>query len=138
MSVEATVRVIYGDTDQMGVVYYANYFRYFELARSELFRSKGGSYRAMEKEGRFLPVVDASCQYKASARYDDLLKVRVEVTEVRRASLEFGYQVRRDGEDTVLCTGRTVHACIGTDGKPTALPEAVKRLLTPKDQNHGP
>ncbi|HZA14263.1 MAG TPA: thioesterase family protein, partial [Myxococcaceae bacterium] len=66
MTVEAKLRVIYGDTDQMGVVYYANYFRYFEFARSEYFRAKGGSYRELEQEGRHLPVIEASCSYKAA------------------------------------------------------------------------
>src|SRR5258707_9114603 len=83
LMIEARVRVIYGDTDQMGVVYYANYFRYFELARSEYFRARGGSYRELELEGRFLPVVEASCSYKGSARYDDLLLIRTQVSELR-------------------------------------------------------
>src|SRR6266851_6351472 len=70
MVVEARVRVIYGDTDQMGVVYYANYFRYFELGRSEYLRARGASYRDFERDGWFLPVVEASCSYRSSARFD--------------------------------------------------------------------
>src|SRR6266849_10224417 len=70
MVVEARVRVIYGDTDQMGVVYYANYFRYFEFGRSEYFRRLHRSYRDLELEGSFLPVVEATCHYRAPARYD--------------------------------------------------------------------
>ena len=68
---QARVRVIYGDTDQMGVVYYANYLRYFEFARSELLRAHGRSYRDMEAEGLSLPVVEATCRYVAPARYED-------------------------------------------------------------------
>ena len=127
--VEARVRVIYGDTDQMGFVYYANYFRYFEFARSEFFRARGGSYRELEREGRFLPVVEASCSYKAAARYDDLLLIRTEVSELRRASLTFEYQLVREGDERLLCTGKTVHACIGPDGKPVRIPEKLAALL---------
>lgn len=127
--VEAKLRVIYGDTDQMGVVYYANYFRYFEFARSEYFRARGGSYRELEKEGSFLPVVEAQCSYKVPARYDDVLLIRAHVSELKRASLTFSYEIRREGEDRILCTGRTVHACVGRDGRPTRIPDAIARLI---------
>ncbi|MBU8897861.1 acyl-CoA thioesterase [Corallococcus sp. H22C18031201] len=130
--VEARLRVIYGDTDQMGVVYYANYFRYFEFARSEFFRAHGGSYREFERSGLMLPVVEASAQYKASARYDDLLVIRTTLSELRRASLVFTYELLRDGESPeLLCLGRTKHACVGRDGRPTRMPEAINRLLPP-------
>jgi acyl-CoA thioester hydrolase len=125
LMVKAQLRVIYGDTDQMGVVYYANYFRYFEFSRSEFFRAKGGDYRALEKDGLFLPVVEASCAYKAPARYDDVLVIRAWVSELKRASLTFCYEIRREGEDLLLCTGRTVHACIGREGRPVRLPAAI-------------
>jgi acyl-CoA thioester hydrolase len=127
--VEARLRVIYGDTDQMGVVYYANYLRYFEFARSEYFRAMGGSYRELEQSGLMLPVVEAHVEYKAPARYDDLLVVRTEVREARRATLVFGYALSREGEGRVLVTGHTMHACITREGKPTRLPEAVVRTL---------
>ncbi|MCP3064861.1 acyl-CoA thioesterase [Myxococcus sp. K38C18041901] len=135
--VEARLRVIYGDTDQMGVVYYANYFRYFEFARSEFFRARGGSYRELEGSGWMLPVAEASCAYKAPARYDDMLVIRASVSELRRASVVFTYELFREGEPrTLLCTGRTLHACVGRDGKPTRLPESVARLL--ENPNAGP
>lgn len=128
--VEARVRVIYGDTDQMGVVYYANYFRYFEIARGELFRARGGTYAAVEREeGLFLPVIDARAQYKASAKYDDVLLIRVEVAQMKRASMTFRYQVHRESDRALLCTGETVHACVGKDGRPVALPKSVVTLL---------
>ena len=130
--VEARVRVIYGDTDQMGVVYYANYFRYFEFARSEFFRAHGGSYREVEQEGMMLPVVEASCAYRAPARYDDMLVIKASVTELRGATLTFTYEVRRDSDGGVLCTGQTRHACIRRDGRPTRIPEAIVRLLAAK------
>jgi acyl-CoA thioester hydrolase len=128
--VEARIRVIYGDTDQMGVVYHANYFRYFEFSRMEFFRARGGSYHDMEREGYMLPVAEVSCQYKAPARYDDLLLIRPRITELRRASLTFSYEVLREGEpSTLLCTGHTLHACIGRDGKPRRFPDMFLRLL---------
>lgn len=127
--VEAKLRVIYGDTDQMGVVYYANYFRYFEFARAEYLRARGGSYREIESQGSMLPVVEATCRYKAPARYDDLIVIRAHVSELRNASLTFSYEVRREGSPDVLCTGSTLHACVGRDGRPMRLPDSLTRLL---------
>ncbi len=128
---QARVRVIYGDTDQMGVVYYANYLRYFELARSELLRARGKSYRDMEADGLSLPVVEATCRYVAPARYEDLLLVGVEVPSVTRVTLTCRYEVTREGEPGVLCTGTTVHACLGKGGRPARLPDWVASLVTP-------
>ena len=128
--VEARIRVIYGDTDQMGVVYHANFFRYFEFSRMEFFRARGGSYSDMEREGYMLPIAEVSCQYKVPARYDDLLLIRPRVSELRRASLTFSYEVRREGDPaTLLCTGHTLHACVGRDGKPRRFPDMFLRLL---------
>lgn len=127
--VEARLRVIYGDTDQMGVVYYANYLRYFEFARSEFFRAQGGSYTQMEKEGALLPVVEAHCNYKASARYEDLLLIRCRVSELKRVTVTFSYEVIREADGLLLSTGHTVHACVGRDGRPVRIPEAVAARL---------
>ena len=130
--VEARIRVIYGDTDQMGVVYHANYFRYFEFGRMEYLRARGASYRDLEREGLMLPVVEGSVCYKSPARYDDLLLVRTEVSDVRRVSLAFTYEVRREEDPLkLLCTGRTVHACMGREGRPMRMPESLTRLLHP-------
>lgn len=131
LHVHAKVRVIYGDTDQMGVVYYANYFRYFELSRSEYLRARGGDYTQIEKSGYGLPVVSAHCDYKRPAKYDEVLVVDVHVAELRRASLRFEYQVLRELDGVVLATGHTVHACLGPSGKPTGLPESLLKLLRP-------
>jgi acyl-CoA thioester hydrolase len=127
----ATLRVIYGDTDQMGVVYYANYFRYFEFSRSEYFRARGGHYGELERAGFGLPVVSAHCDYKRPAKYDELLTVDVHLAELRRASLRFEYEIRRQLDGVVLATGHTVHACVGANGKPTGLPADVLKLLCP-------
>ena len=122
------IRVIYGDTDQMGVVYYANYLRYFEAGRNEFIRAKGLRYRDFEQELRLmLPVVEANVQYHKPARYDDLLTVEIALTEARRASARFGYRIVRDGE--VLVTGHTVHACVDPEGRVQRMPrELLDRL----------
>jgi acyl-CoA thioester hydrolase len=129
LTVEARLRVIYGDTDQMGVVYYANYLRYFEFARSEYFRAKGGSYRELEKQGKHLPVVEVHCAYKAAARYDDVIVIRADVTELKRASFTFTYEIRRAADERLLCTGTTLHACIDRDGKPVRIPDEVAQAI---------
>lgn len=126
MAVE--IRVIYGDTDQMGVVYYGNYLRYFEAARAEFFRARGGSYLEFEKAGYKLPVVEALARYRKSALYDDLLLVKTSVDYIKGASLKFVYEVFRDGE--LLADGHTVHACINAEGKPVRFPDDARRLLS--------
>jgi len=128
--IEARLRVAYGDTDQMGVVYYANYLRYFELARGEYIRARGRTYRDIERDGARLPVVEAHAHYNAPARYDDLLVIRTRVRQLRRASLTFGYEVLREGEPGVLCVGHTVHACVNPQGRPVRIPPALLPLLS--------
>ncbi|MGN6104543.1 MAG: acyl-CoA thioesterase [Kofleriaceae bacterium] len=123
------IRVIFGDTDQMGVVYYANYLRYFESARAAYWRDLGKSYQDLVDWGVALPVVEAHCQYRRPAHYEDLLVVDVWVSELRSASLRFAYRVLRGGE--LLAEGYTRHAVIGTDGRPKALPPALRDAIPP-------
>jgi acyl-CoA thioester hydrolase len=126
--VKTDIRVIYGDTDQMGFVYYANYLRFFESGRNEYLRAKGMPYREIEAElGVRLPVVEAGIHYKAPARYDDLLVVETSMVQIRRASARFEYLVRR-GEEP-LVTGHTVHACIDFDGSVRRLPGSLLARL---------
>jgi acyl-CoA thioester hydrolase len=122
------IRVIYGDTDQMGVVYYANYLRWFEAGRTEFLRAKGLSYSDFEaKEKLILPVVEAGVTYRQPARYDDLVAVETRLADVRRASARFEYEVRRGGD--LLATGFTVHACVSVGGRIERLPrEFVQRM----------
>jgi acyl-CoA thioester hydrolase len=123
------VRVIFGDTDQMGVVYYANYLRYFEGARADYWRQLGRSYKDLVAAGIALPVVEVHCAYKRPARYEDLLAIDTRVSELRSASLRFAYAVYRDHE--LLAEGWTRHAVIGTDGRPCALPPNLRSALSP-------
>jgi acyl-CoA thioester hydrolase len=125
------VRVIFGDTDQMGVVYYANFLRYFESSRAAYWRGLGKSYKDLEHWGVGLPVVEAHCRYRKPARYEDLLEVAVDITELRSASMRFTYEVRRGAD--LLADGYTRHAVIGSDGRPRALPEALRAAIpTPR------
>lgn len=114
-----TVRVTYRDTDQMGVVYYANHLVWFEIGRSEFVRELGLPYRQMEAAGVYLPVVAAQVTYRAPARYDDLIEIRTRVTKLSHASIAFDYEiVRRDGpRDTVIAQGSTRHAFTGPHGE---------------------
>jgi len=122
------IRVIFGDTDQMGVVYYANYLRYFESARADYWRALGRSYRDIESAGVALPVIEAHCAYKKPARYEDVLAIDVDITEVRSASFRFVYAVRRG--DDLLAEGFTRHAVIGiADGKPRMMPAFMRELI---------
>jgi acyl-CoA thioester hydrolase len=121
------IRVIFGDTDQMGVVYYANYLRYFESARAAYWRDLGKSYQDLVDWGVALPVVEAHCNYKRPAHYEDLLVVDTRVSEVRGASLRFAYRVLR--ADVLLAEGHTRHAVIGPDGRPKALPDVLRASI---------
>jgi len=121
-------RVIFGDTDQMGVVYYGNYLRFFEASRAAFLRSFGKSHRDLDDWGVALPVVEAHCRYRKPAYYEDLLDIDVDVDELRGASMRFVYQVRRGSE--VLADGWTRHAAIGLDGRPRAVPGPLRDLIT--------
>jgi len=127
----ATLRVLYADTDQMGVVNNVHYLRYFELGRAEWIRRRGKSYKQIEKEGSLLPVAEAFVKYREPARYDDLLDVEVEVSDVRAASLVFRYAIKRAGDGALLCEGYTKHACVDRDGKVKRFPPELLKLLTP-------
>lgn len=119
------VRVRYAETDQMGVVYYANYFVWFEVARTDLLRSLGWSYREMEDAGIVLPVIDASCQYSRPARYDDEIEIRTEGTLTSRIRMEFAYEVIVKGDARPIAAGRTSHAATTKAGKPCRLPARI-------------
>jgi acyl-CoA thioester hydrolase len=130
----STYRVIYGDTDQMGVVYYANYFVFFERGRCEFMRERAFDYAAFEREGFAFPVVDAACKYRAPARFDDLLTLETTLTAASRVTLDFGYRILRG--DDVLAEGSTRHACLTRAGRPARLPTTLSALLPPEFQHH--
>lgn len=121
-------RVSYGETDTMGVVYYAEYLHIFERARGEFIRSYGMSYAEVEQRGVFLPVREAQCRYRKPARYDDLLHVHTSISQWSRASLSFVYEVRNADKSQILTTGSTQHAIVDSAGKPIAVPQWLRDL----------
>jgi len=125
----STVRVRYAETDKMGVVYYANYFVWFEVARADLLRSLGWSYREMEHEGFSLPVIEANCQYHKGARYDDELDVKTQGRLLSPVRMEFTYEVVRRADAALAASGRTVHAAVSPDGRPCRLPARIREVF---------
>lgn len=123
------MRVRYADTDQMGVVYYANYLVWFEVARTEWLREGGWSYREMEAEGIALPVIEAHCEYRQPARYDDDIEIRTTATALTPVRIRFEYEVRKTVGDTLSAIGHTIHAALGRDGRPRKLPGRVLDIL---------
>jgi acyl-CoA thioester hydrolase len=123
-------RVRYGDTDKMGISYYANYLVWFEAARTEYFRALGLPYTECEKQGYFLPVVVANIKYISSSTYDDLIVIRTSVSEIGRTSMRFQYQVFRSASPKLLAEGFTVHVFVDEKMKPRRVPESVKKIVT--------
>jgi len=123
------VRVRYAETDNMGVVYYANYFVWFEVGRTDLLRESGWTYRDMEREGFALPVIEAHCAYRESAKYDDEIEVRTNGTLLSPVRVQFTYEVVRIADGAMLATGTTVHATLDRAGRPCRLPARVRTLF---------
>lgn len=124
-----TVRVLYGDTDAGGIVYNANYLRYFERGRTELMREWVCTYNDIEKMGFVLPVIECWSRFKAPAFYDDLLIIETEISELSRLKCTFSYRILRDeeqgGKPRLLVKGYTVHAAVTREGKLTRLPDWI-------------
>lgn len=121
---EARIRVRYAETDQMGVVYHANHFIWFEVGRVELLRQLGFSYRDMEaSDGCFIAVVDARCRYKAPAHYDDEIIVRTHIKNIRNSLIHFGYELLRANDGLLLAEGETTHLVTDPQLNVTAIPE---------------
>ncbi len=123
------IRVSYADTDQMGFVYYANYFVWFERGRIEYLRAIGLSYKEMEKQNLILPVMDASCSYKAPAQFDDMVVVKSKVKEVGKSSISFTYEIVNQETKQLLATGETRHPFINRERKIVRIPEEIRKKL---------
>jgi len=128
-------RVIYGDTDQMGVVYYANYLRWFERGRSEFLRQIGLPYAKIESAGFHFPVAEVTCRYVQSARYDDVIEIATTLVELSRVYLLFEYQITREADRLVLATGSTKHACIDREGQVKRIPKMLDEAVQLAIQN---
>jgi acyl-CoA thioester hydrolase len=121
---ETRVRVRYAETDQMGVVYHANHFVWFEVGRVELLRQLGFSYRDMEREdGCFIAVAEATCRYRAPARYDEEVLVRTRLKNVRESVIHFSYELVRASDNALLAVGETTHIVTNAEMRVVALPE---------------
>ena len=129
---ETKIKVRYQETDQMGVVYHANYFVWFEVGRTEMIRNIGISYKEMEDKGLLLPVVNVSCDYKHAARYDDELLVKTRILKYNGFRMEFEYQIIHPKDNKLLATGITKHVWIDKSYKPVRIgkitPEIHKKI----------
>jgi len=125
---ETSLRIRYQETDNMGVVYYGNYFTWFEVARTEYFRSLGLIYRDLEAKGFYLMVAAASCRYKSPAKYDDIVTVKSSIPEIKNSSLKFEYKLSVDGR--LIATGDSVHVFTNRSGHPVRMPGDVRKALT--------
>ena len=127
---DTTVRVRYAETDQMGVVYHANYLIWFEVGRVELMRALGIEYKRMEIEDDcHIVVADVRCRYHASALYDEVIRIRTSIAESRNRTIRFAYEVFRDSDQELLAVGETLHVICGSNGKPKLLPEKYRVVL---------
>ncbi|MGA9667672.1 MAG: thioesterase family protein [Terracidiphilus sp.] len=139
MPVTTEVRVRYAETDQMGIVYYANYLVWFEIGRVELLRSLGLAYSQLETDHQcILPVIEATCRYKAPARYDDQILIETKPSLLRQSVVKFAYRILRkaaEGEEpTLLAEGETVHVVCDDQLNKKPLPaehaEALRAMMT--------
>jgi acyl-CoA thioester hydrolase len=125
----SSIRVRYSETDKMGVVYYANYLVWFEVGRADWLRRTGWTYRGMEDEGIQLPVIEAHCEYRQGARYDDDVEVRTRASKLSPVRIRFEYDVVRTADQVLLASGYTVHATIDREGRPMRMPDRIKELF---------
>jgi acyl-CoA thioester hydrolase len=127
---ETRIRVRYAETDQMGVVYYANYLVWMEVGRVELCRACGFNYRDMEREdGVLLAVAESNCRYTWPARFDDQVVIKTWIEVAGRRMVKFAYEMRLAQEDRKLATGYTTHIFLTRDMRPTRLPEKYFRMF---------
>ena len=130
-SFETPIRVRYADTDKMGFAYYGNYPKYYEVARVEAFRALKFPYKEMEGSGVGMPVLDLSIKYHRPAKYDDLLTVKVIVSEMPRARIKFLYEVTNESGE-LINTGETTLAFMHLEtGRPVKMPERLKNAIAP-------
>lgn len=129
------LRVRYQETDKMGVVYNANYFVWFEVGRTEYYRSLGMSYNQMEQRGIMLPVIEANCKYKRPATYDDYITVETTIAKLTPVRIRFSYHIKR--EEELLVTGFTEHAFVDSNGRPINVSKAFPDIWGVLTKNRG-
>ena len=129
LSHKTPYRVIYGDTDNMGIAYYANYLRWFEIGRTELLRAWGLPYSEIEPKGLLLPVAEARCKYLAPAKYDDLLTIEAALDPEYKGGLKIDYRILSQDENTLHATGHTRHAFMNPEGRVIRPPKFMRELI---------
>ncbi len=122
-------RVIYGDTDRMGQAYYGNYFRWFEIGRTELFRASGLPYKDIEGRGFFLPVSECRAKFSAPARYDEIIVIETAVDGSVKGGIKFDYRIFREDGQTLLAEGFTKHAFVDPTGRVVRPPDFIRKLV---------
>ncbi len=125
----STLRVRYGETDKMGVVYHSNYFRYFEVGRSSYFRDLGYTYKQFEEDGFMLPLINCACDFIMPAAYDDELFIHTSISHFKGARITLEYRIYKDGqspdqEQILLVKGHTSHAFVDMNMKPVNVKKA--------------
>lgn len=125
---DAVIRVRYGETDQMGVVYHGNYYTWFEVGRSEFFSSLGYTYKRLEEEGIILPVTESSCQYTKPAKYYDEIIIRTKIDNLKGVRITFNYEVIRKEDNVLLAKGKTTHGFVNTSLKPVRIKKVNKEV----------
>ena len=135
---EIQFRVRYAETDQMGVVYHTNYLIWCEMGRTDFIRTLGMSYAEMERAGVSLAVSELSARFHAAARYDDMIRVKTTLADVRSRMITFDYLVSNAETDQRLVTARTTLVSLDRAGRPVALPDELRRLFTPSDAAGSP
>jgi acyl-CoA thioester hydrolase len=123
------IRVIYADTDAMGIVYHTNYIKWFEIGRTELLRSVGIVYAEIEMQGYNLPLTEAYCHYLSPAKYDQIIVVETEMEYIKRASMKFNYTIWDEYKEKSLVEGYTIHACTNNLGKIVRLPPFIVKKI---------
>lgn len=125
------IRVIYADTDAMGIVYHANYIKWFEIGRGELLRELGIPYAIIDRMGYDLPLTEVSCRYKYPARYDQILLLETEMTDLRGASIKFSYVMWDEQKEKVIVEGESIQACLNKQGKVVRFPSGIIEKIKP-------
>lgn len=124
------IRVNYADVDRMGLLHHSVYLKYLERSREEFIRRRGGAYAALEDSGVLIVVVEAALRYRRPARFDDVLAIGLELTDVGAASIRIAYELRRAGEDELVATATTKHALMSREGKLLRVTPEIRAMLT--------
>ena len=126
------IRVIYADTDALGIVYHTNYIKWFEVGRGELLRELGIPYSQIENMGYYLPLTEVNCHYLCPARYDQIVLIETQIIFVKRASIKFRFLIWDEKQEKTLVEGESVHACINKQGKIVRIPREITEQIDPE------